>query len=545
MLLVLAGGPLLGLLPGDPGSVRVGGVGLRWWYGAALGPGLALLLAVAAVRGVVRLGLITFSASPALLAALAASVFAGGVGAPLLALAVVAAPLAGVLARPVGPWGGPERASFPRTGAVAVGALSVGLVLGANLLVLGDLARLLGGERWHGLAGGLALALAVTAWPGGAWSRVAAPALGVAGLALPIAIVGTTTETWPWMAWSRLASRPALVFGEESAWVSDGGVLLAPARLVFSEPHRVTALAEGAYRVVERDHEREAVREWRLRPGDTLVLRPGDRLDLDVGARVRFETGGRVPGAAMSGAAWADRRAEEPLPALVGFLGLVITLAGGAVALGTIRPAPGRLGWLGAPMLLFVLPMTVLSLSVYAAAASPDLALAAPPVAPLVRLPRVAVAAPWDGALAIGVVAAFAALFVAAAAALRDGLLREVLAAPRARGGAGALADAIWVVLAGAATVFAASWPGEAWRAFTLGCGLATSALAAPSLARAGGPARLVGALIGAAVFGAVALGGAGLRGWPPVITEYPALAAAPLAWVATRLYGLARTEGQ
>src|SRR3989454_6433630 len=71
----------------------------------------------------------------------------------------------------------------------------------------------------------------------------------------PLAIAALSGRT-PWEAWSALASRPALVFRERSAWVTEGEVLLVPTTLVFSEPHRITALGEAVFRVRLAEDER-------------------------------------------------------------------------------------------------------------------------------------------------------------------------------------------------------------------------------------------------------------------------------------------------
>ena len=46
LLVLLAGFPLLVLLPSDVGSVRMAGLSLLWWYGAVAAPALAWLVAV-------------------------------------------------------------------------------------------------------------------------------------------------------------------------------------------------------------------------------------------------------------------------------------------------------------------------------------------------------------------------------------------------------------------------------------------------------------------------------------------------------------------
>ena len=46
LLVLLAGFPLLVLLPSEVGNIRVAGLSLLWWYGAVVAPALAWLVAV-------------------------------------------------------------------------------------------------------------------------------------------------------------------------------------------------------------------------------------------------------------------------------------------------------------------------------------------------------------------------------------------------------------------------------------------------------------------------------------------------------------------
>ena len=46
LLLLLVAYPLIGALPSEVGSIRVGGLALLWWYGAVVAPALAWLAAV-------------------------------------------------------------------------------------------------------------------------------------------------------------------------------------------------------------------------------------------------------------------------------------------------------------------------------------------------------------------------------------------------------------------------------------------------------------------------------------------------------------------
>src|SRR5438309_807941 len=153
-----------------------------------------------------------------------------------------------------------------------------------------------GAARPAGVPRHAALTLsAATAFLGVAWRAARRPVgdaavlAGAAGVVLPLVVIGAVAVAVPpWTAWSRTASRPALTFGERSAWVTDGRRLERSTTLVFTEPHRVTALNPGVYRVVEEvvegDAPRSVTREWRLAAGEALTLRPGDRLILEAGA---------------------------------------------------------------------------------------------------------------------------------------------------------------------------------------------------------------------------------------------------------------------
>ena len=49
-MIILAVLPALLLAPLEPGTIRVAGVGLAWWYGGIVGELLALVLALAFFR---------------------------------------------------------------------------------------------------------------------------------------------------------------------------------------------------------------------------------------------------------------------------------------------------------------------------------------------------------------------------------------------------------------------------------------------------------------------------------------------------------------
>jgi len=528
LLLLVAAVVALPLLPGDPAAIRLAGVGALWWF-TACAAFIATLTTCAFLRpstnvpasrsnttvATVTTGTtLTTSAtlatwaSPVVLVSLAAHVFAGTPDSPALVLTALVAPLLALLARSDGP--------APPTNPVAGLAIAaaVGLVLWANLGVIADVARLVGVPRPP------ALALSATAAFVGITRRAArrpvgdgGVLVGAAGVVLTVVVIGVTVAATPWTAWSRAASQPALTFGQTSAWVTEGRPLEGSTTLVFTEPHRVTALSPGVYRVIEEGAQRSVTREWRLAAGDALTLRPGDRLALAAGTRIRFEPGKRVPGSAASGVAWAEPPERRSPGTAAHALGAALTLVGGALAL---LPPLGPLAWRGAaagPALLLALT------------------LAAPPAAGVVELPAFALSAPGGRALVATSVLAMLLLFVATALALRDVIAMHARPAN---------ADVAWAGLLMLAAV-AGLWPADPWRAWLAGCGLAAAAVAIPRLAGRDARAGLAGSLAGAAVFAALAAVGGRLPAWAAAVAAYPALLAAPIAWVVVRVARTAR----
>src|SRR5712691_8723883 len=321
LLLLVAAVVAVPLLPGDPAAIRLAGVGALWWFAAFAAPLIATLTTCAFLRPPTNVPTsrsdtagrtLTTStrlatwASPVMLVSLAASVFAGTPDSPALVLTALVAPLLALLARSADP--------APPTNQVAGLAIAaaVGLVLWANLGVIADVARLVGVPRPPALA--LSATVAFVAITRRAARRPVGDGgvlVGAAGVVLPVVVIGVTVAATPWTAWSRTASQPALTFGQASVWVTEGRPLEGSTTLVFTEPHRVTALSPGVYRVVEEGAKRSVTREWRLAAGDALTLRPGDRLALAAGTRIRFEPGKRVPGRG----AHARRRRARPAPA--------------------------------------------------------------------------------------------------------------------------------------------------------------------------------------------------------------------------------------
>ena len=46
LVVLLAGFPLIALLPSEAGNIRVAGLSLLWWYGGVLAPVMAVLVAI-------------------------------------------------------------------------------------------------------------------------------------------------------------------------------------------------------------------------------------------------------------------------------------------------------------------------------------------------------------------------------------------------------------------------------------------------------------------------------------------------------------------
>ena len=493
------------------------------------------------------IGAVAAWTGPALVVAVVGGVMAGGVEAPLLVLAALAAPLLGLLLA------APEAGDAARGRvALAIVVVTAACVLGAGFRAITDLGRVLGVESRATLGAAAALVLLATVWPGR--HRVAASALGLGAAVLLVAtvILGVSAGAPPWTVWSRVASRGAFELGSHSPWVQEGALVLEPTTLTFTEPHRVTAVTAGVYRVAERDRSPITLREWRLSAGDSLALRPGDQLSIPVGARVRFETGKRVPGAPVSGVAWADRPGAPTAGRLAGWLGLTVTLTGGALAL--VRPIapPSRASALLAPVTVLTVVLAAAFWGVYAVDAAPELSIGAPPAASLAGLPAVVAGNPWRARLLGTTVVALGSLLVASAAALRQRLvdLAEIVAG---RPGSWARRPVIgivaWLIVVGAATA-GSTWIADGWWLFLQGTGLAAASFVGPLVATRGGAGAwrsgMAGVLAGAGLFVTLAVvaswlapPAAGLAG---VLTQYPALVVAPASWLVA---ALARAVGR
>jgi hypothetical protein len=565
LLGLLAGVLVLTLAPGNPGALRLAGIGLLWWYAAFAGPTAAVLLVivvqrVASAPASRRPPVLAVAAwtSPVLLALVAARTFSGGPDAPALALSALVAPLVALLATAPG---GERRPNL--VAALAVGA-GAGFILWANLLLLADVAGLLGLPRWAAAALAtisallaIELAHSTAAAVKGAsrrerrstWSRFWLMALRGGGLTVLytsalgfvvlVVIIAVVLAAPPWDAWRVVASRSALTFSEASPWVTEGLTLTRSTALDFTEAHRVTALSPATYRVLEPGR----FREGQLRAGESLALRAGDRLVFDAGARLRFEAGKRIPGSPVSGVAWADPPERSGLSSVVETLGAMVTLVGGALAFVGSGPALGARAVYAGSGLLLVLVLASLCLGVFGAYAAPGLSIGEPALAAVFDLPAAILPGPRGRALgALGAVVLLF-LFAATALALRGVIARAMrvpdLEASDAMRGRAALVQPIMRMLLVAACA-ASLWGGDAARALLTGLGLAASATLAPLLADDEPGTRLVGSLAGVTAFAGLSMLSPRLPTWAMVVGAYPVLAAIPIAWGAIRMWNVA-----
>ena len=240
---------------------------------------------------------------------------------------------------------------------------------------------------------------------------------------------------------------------------------------------------------------------------------------------------------------WADPPERGGLTAVLEALGTLVTLVGGALAIVGSRPTLGARAVYAGSGLLLVLVLSALCLGVFGAYAAPGLSIGVPALAATFDLPAAIVPGPMGralGALGAGVLLV---LFAATALALRE-VLGRALRRPKDESDApGPRAEhtrPIMRVCLVAACV-ASLWGGEASRALLTGLGLAASATLGARLADDEPATRLVGSIVGVVVFAGFALLGPRLPTWASVIGTYPALAAAPLAWGASRAWeGLA-----
>ncbi|HUG36367.1 MAG TPA: hypothetical protein VML54_05420, partial [Candidatus Limnocylindrales bacterium] len=418
--------------------------------------------------------------------------------------------------------------------------LVAALLIWANIELAADVAVAFGAPRWHGIviASGAGFALSMI---GGA-ERLRGPLLvaALAGVTLPLLAVAQLSGVGPARAWEVVASRPAFRFSRESPWVTEGRDLSIAARgtpVLLEEEHRVTIPGGGVLRALVADGGGSGALEWRLDAGQLVTLRPGDRIVADPGLRLRFDAGRRIPGAPVSGVAWA----EGPAPAWGERLALAITFIGGAIGFfgraGLRRPSRGQVALTGAGLLLAL--ALAQGGAVYGTLQGPEVFLGGVTAARITELPM----------LALGALPGAAALQGVLLVGLLAGFLASAIALKECPGPAGARSDSdlgrdlgLWAVIfagAGVASLRAV----DPWTMTVLAMGAAASAIAPSMLVPAAG-VRLAPAATWLGLGGFVVL--SALRLYRPapgvlgIVLEYPAVVAAPASlavlWIARRL---------
>jgi len=473
--------------------------------------------------------------TPALLLSLPVELLIRGSEGLWAALLVVVAPLFGFLVIPT-------RSGAPaRPGSAHALVLIAAVLVWANLLLAGDVARWLGYPRAVGIVAVAAAAVVLTAFDAGrGWGLALAPAALLA-LFVPLGAVVAGAGRLPLGAWSHVASAPAFRFSATSPWVTEGrAITLRPGTdtLLFEDEHRVTSVDAGALRILVGDAGHARVQEWKLAVDQSVTLRPGDRLMVEPGQRLRFEADKRVPGAPVSGASWADPPRQSFGPGLVALAAFALTVVGGATALLTGPggdPVSRTSAALAGGGYLLVLVWAE-SWATYTLALAPDLFLGGVTPEKLLELPALVFAGDLRGRVlgAVLLLGGFVA-FLASITALRGLLARD-----RASGD-----WRLWSAIVGA-TVLASVWPQDPWKVLLLGFGLGASTLA--PAAWIGIPperSRAAGVALGGGLFVFLILVATGqlwqLRGaWAEAVLNYPALLAMPVnaggLWLVRRL---------
>lgn len=470
--------------------------------------------------------------TPALLLALPAALIAEGRDGLWMGVLFVVAPLfasVGSGSTRAAGWAAGEQA-LPLVAMLLV----VGLVIWANLSLAGDVATWMGVPRWRGIIPVAGAALALIVWPQTARHWPWFLPVGLVALLLPVAVAIQTSHADPIQTWSQVASLPAFRFPADSPWVREGravGSRRGSFALLFEEEHRVTPLDPGPLRIEVSDLGRRQIQEWTLAPGQSVTLRPGDRLQVDGSPRFKFEADKRVPGAPVSGIAWADASRSSPPVTLIRILGLGLTLMGGAASLvGFATPgAPTRASLaLGGLVFLAALGWAE-AWAIYSVRWAPEFFLRTNTAATLLELPALVLRGnPWGSVLVGLSLLGLLALFLAGSVALREELaIAEAAALASDRG----LWGGMFVMAA-----LAALWPVEPWSLLLGALGLGASTLAplvffASPTGRPTSAAWAVG--LGLTLF--LALTAVGRLGVPSgavaqALLNYPALVAAPVA---------------
>jgi len=432
---------------------------------------------------------------------------------------------------------------------VAVPGTAV-LFLWAQLVAARELARALAWPEAVAVGTGL-LGLALGGWTERVERRLAATggALAVAGLVLPLVVVGSATDpVWP-RVWSAVASRPRVVFEGPGAEAPEGQPVRGPGRQVelrISEEQRLTLLGRGPVRLDPRDGggwTREVTGPL------ALTLRPGDRLVVPDGFPVRFQPGRAIPGAPSTGADWVDPGDGGGSPRRLA--GLAVTLLVGALGLAPVhgalpagRFADDRAAALGAVLAGAGLAAAVLW-ALYAVWLTPQIYAGGVVGSEVYELPgrvagRVGLAGRLGGLVWLGFVGGGLAAGLAALGGL-----------PSSFGAAGTgdsrRPPAIRLAVLGLAGLLAILGPADAWPVILGAFGLAASACTPAAVLACWreriGPTGLgAGAGVGLAAFLALTAvhlaggGGTADRSWLGWLAAWPALVAAPLnaltAWL-------------
>lgn len=473
--------------------------------------------------------------TPALLLSLPVELLIRGSEGLWAALLVVVAPLLGFLAIPGRSDTPPHRVSAHALVLVAA------VLVWANLLLAGDVARWLGYPRAVGIVAVAASAVVLTAFDVGRRWGLALALAALLALFVPLAAVVAGAGRLPVEAWSHAASALAFRFSATSPWVTEGrAIALRPGTdtLLFEDEHRITSVNAGVFRILVSDAGRARIQEWKLAANQSVTLRPGDRLLVEPGQRLRFEANKRIPGAPASGVSWADPPRQSFGPGLVALVAFALTVVGGAAALlsgpgtGPVSRMSGALAGLG--YLLVVIWAE--GWATYTLAVAPDLFLGGVTPEKLLELPALVFAGDLRGRVlgAVLLLGGFVA-FLASITALRG-----LLAGDRASGD-----WRLWGAIVGAAGL-ASVWPQDPWTVLVLAFGLGASTLA-PAVWIGIPPERprAAGAALGAGLALFLMLVAAGqlweLPGaWAEVVLGYPALLAMPVSagglWLTRRL---------
>jgi len=462
---------------------------------------------------------------PALWLELPALILGRGPDGLWIGLALTMAALIALGVRPAEAAG--ERESLFR---VAILLLAVAVLLWANLILAGNVAVWLGVPRWQGIVAAAAAGWLLTAWRGSV--RLAPVLLLIALLALsgPLIALAWEAGVGPFDAWARVASREPFRFPPRSQWVTTGRELVIAhgrPRIVFDEAHRVTAPAGGRLVARVQDGGRATDREWILEPGQSVTLRRGDQLLRIAMERVQFEAGKRVPGAPVSGIAWA----AGDTPNWPRAIGLLLTVLFGALALlraGMPAPPMSRAMVAAVAGGLMVALVWGQCKAVYTALEAPDIFLGGIAPERLLVWSASGVSGVVGSPMQLSLLAGGLSSFLASSIALRARL------GALDRTGSGEIGHdvGLWAGVFAIAAI-AALWPVDVWPLVLLVLGAVGSSLGAATLGSAPVSVATAAGLVGLIVFASLGL----LAAWRSpadgvlgALLAYPALAAVPVS---------------